>query len=269
MADFLVDHLNPRVSHAAWRALLAPPWHPPEMNSGFQLRVDGELVGVYVAIYSRRSRDGVDLVVCNLGAFCVLESFRSHSLRLVRAVLGQKGMLFTDLSPSGNVPAMNERLGFAHLDTGARVVLNRPAFGGAARVTAEPESVASAVSGRDEEVYRDHLAAPAARHLVVTSGDEYAYMIYRRDTRKRVRSFASPLYVGGDPSLLESNWALVGAHLLRRGMIATIAERRVLGFSPAGWGRHVAQPRPKMFKGVGVSASEVDYLYSELTLLEW
>jgi hypothetical protein len=61
----------------------------------------------------------------------------------------------------------------------------------------------------------------------------------------------------------------VGAYLLRRGLAATLAERRVLGFAPAGPGHELARPRPKMFRDDLGTNHAIDYLYSELTLLPW
>ncbi len=50
--------------------------------------------------------------VCNVAALCVRDDLRAHTVRLVRALLKQREYSFTDLSPSGNVVAMDERLGF-------------------------------------------------------------------------------------------------------------------------------------------------------------
>lgn len=266
-AAFLTEHLNPDVPAESWIALLRPPW-PTLSTRGFRLLVGDELVGVYAMVYSIRG----ERVVCNLAAFCVMEQHRAHSLRLLRAALAQPGMVFTDLSPSGNVPALNVRLGFSHLDTATRLVANLPLplplhLPRGAALTTDPERIASMLSGEDATVFRDHRRAPAARHVLVCDGDRYAYLMYRRDARKRLRIFASPLYVGGDRALLQRSWPRVSAHLRRQGMLATLAERRVLGFVPGGWGAALRHPRPKMFKGA--SADEVDYLYSELTLLEW
>ena len=272
VASFLHEHLNARVPLEAWHDLLAPPWDDSSApNSGFQLLSGGVIVGVYAAVYSRRRWIGEeDVLTCNLAAFCVQEDFRVHSLRLLRALLAQKGYVFTDLSPSGNVPALNERLGFHRLDTSTRLVANVPwPRRSRVHVTNDPRSLESTLEGRDAEVYRDHRSARASRHLLVQAEEGYAYLLYRRDRRKRVAGFASPLFVGGDPRLLESAWAQVAAYMLRRGMFATLAERRVLGFTPRGIGRGLAHPRPKMFKGNGTDGTQIDYLYSELTLLEW
>ena len=106
-----------------WLPVARPPWSAGP-NRGFRLIVDDVVVGAYAAVYSSRETPEGALHVCNLAAFFVLPEYRPHSLRLVRALLGQKGYLFTDLSPSGNVPAMNERLGFARLDTATRLAVN-------------------------------------------------------------------------------------------------------------------------------------------------
>ena len=266
VSRFLHANLNGGVSPAAWAALLRPPWATgDEPNRGFQL-VDGDrIVGVYAAVYSTRPWSSA--AVCNLAAFCVLEPYRVQALRLVRAVLGQKGYLFTDLSPSGNVPAMNERLRFRYLDTSTRLLMNLPRPRPGVSVTADRDVLTTTLRDRDAAVYADHHRAPAARHLLVRDGSDHAYLMYRRDRRKRLPLFASPLYVGGDPALLRRSWSAVGAHLLGRGLPATLAEGRVLGFVPRGAGRQLEHPRPKMFRGG--DDDEVDYLYSELTLLEW
>ncbi|MGK3952191.1 hypothetical protein ACLKM7_07675 [Microbacterium sp. I2] len=267
MSRFLQENLNRRVSADAWKALLQPPWGTVGPNRGFQLRSAGRVVGAYAAVYSSRGH-AVD--VCNLAAFCVLEDFRSHSLLLVRALLRQRGYLFTDLSPSGNVPAMNERLGFRHLDTSTRLVANLPHPARGVEISDDPAMLEATLTGAALEVYLDHRGARASRHLLVRDGDRYAYLLYRRDRRKRLPVFAAPLHVAGDTELLASAWRGVASHLLRNGFLATLAERRVLGFTPGGIGRSLRNPRTKMFKPAETAAAgDIDYLYSELTLLEW
>ncbi|WP_165384900.1 hypothetical protein [Cryobacterium sp. SO1] len=270
VAGFLHDRLNQRVSRASWVKLLAPPWSVTAPNHGFQLLAGGSVVGAYAAVYSERDVDGEQRRFCNLAAFCVLEDYRADSIRLIRAILAQRGYEFTDFSPSGNVVALNRRLGFAALDTATRLVPNlpHPPHRGVT-VSDDPRLVAGVLTGQDARVYQDHRNASAARHIVVTARGEYAYLVVRKDRRKRLPVFASPLYVGGSRELLRSAWPQVGSHLLRRhGALATLGERRVLGFVPA-FGIDLGSPRAKMFRSTSVPAGAVDYLYSELALLEW
>ena len=268
VSTFLHEHLNPQVPPHRWAALLRPPWGVVGPNQGFKL-VDGDnrIVGVQVAVYSIRNENTVP--VCNLAAFCVLKEHRTHSLALLRALLRQKGWVVTDLSPSGVVPALNERLGFHHLDVSTRLVLNRPRLIRRGEVIASPDALRAVLTGADATVFDDHREAPACRHLVVQDEDGYGYLVYRRDRRKRLPLFASPLYSGGDPRVLRRLWPAVSAHLLASGMPGLLAEERVLGFTPAGPGINLARPRPKMYRGDLSAEALTDHLYSELALLEW
>lgn len=270
-ARFLHDELNPAVSAAAWSVLLAPPWGAIGPDRGFLLRdAGGDIVGVYAAVYSNRETEAGPVTVCNLAAFCVVEEHRVQSLRLVRALLRRKDVVFTDLSPSGNVVAMNERLGFARLDADTRLTVNLPRWAQrGVSVSSDPERLQAVLTGRDAQVHRDHRDAPAAQELLVERRGRHAYLIFRADRRKGLRLFATPLYVGGDRGLLAEAWPSVAAHLLRRhGLPFTLAEKRVLGFVPP-FGRQLKQPRPRMHRGTGLEADAIDYLYSELTLVSW
>lgn len=270
VSAFLHDHLNSRVSPAAWRAILAPPWNAAAPNHGFQLVAGDTILGVYVAVYSEREVDGETRRFCNLAAFCVLEDYRAHSIRLMRAILAQKGYEFTDFSPSGNVTALNKRLGFVALDTTTRLTPNLPRLPRRGlTVSDDPAVVTGVLTGQDAHVYRDHLGAAAARHIVVVARGEYGYLVVRKDRRKRIPFFASPLYVGGNRDLLRRAWPHIGSHLLiRHAALATLAEGRVLGFLPTV-GVDLGTPRAKMIRSKTVPGEAVDYLYSELTLLEW
>lgn len=269
-AAFLHSELNPAVTADAWRALLRPPWADAGPDSGVLLRDDDRVVGVYAVVRSMREADGAAVAHCNLAAFCVLEEYRVHSLRMIRALLGQRGVQFTDFSPSGNVVAMNERLGFARLDTTTRLVLNPPARRPrGVRLSSDPAVLASVLQGDDARIHSDHRGAAAARHLLVQQGDRYAYLVYRPHSMKRLRLFALPLYTGGDPTLLAAAWGAVRWHLLRHdGLPFTLAETRILGFA-RGIGRMLRTPRIRMVRGEGRDPADIDYLYSELALVSW
>jgi hypothetical protein len=176
--------------------------------------------------------------------------------------------VFTDLSPSGNVVPMNERLGFTHLDTATAVVPNLPWLPLRGRLTADLAAIEDRLSGADLQIYRDHAGAAAARHVVLSRGDRHCYVVYRTDRRKGLPFFASVLYVS-DPALFRSMRRRLQAHLLiRHGILALLAEPRVIGHRPR-LSRILGTPRRKMFRGDGVTGRDVDYLYSELTCLSW
>ena len=111
----LHEHLDADVSPERWARAVDVPWSP---GLGFMLLDAGRVVGVQLAWSSQRTVDGRAERFCNLGAWCVLPEHRGHGLRLLRAALGQARLrLHRPLAERPEVVAINERLGFRHLDT--------------------------------------------------------------------------------------------------------------------------------------------------------
>jgi hypothetical protein len=270
VSRFMRANLNRRVSEAAWSHALNVPWSVASPNHGYFLRDDGRVVGAYLAYYADREVAGAPARFCNLGAWCVLESHRFQGLRLLTSLLAQPGYHFTDFSPSGNVVELNRRLKFSELDTTTAIVPNLPyaPSSRSCRISSDPAVLSATVSGPDEQIYSDHRDAAAAKHVVLTSGSESCYVLFRKDTRKHLRVFASILHVG-NPEMFRCLAGRLGSHLLmRHGAAATLVELRVTGGPPAG-SFTLSRSRPKMFKSPSLGPDQIDYLYSELTCLEW
>jgi len=267
---FLHAHLNDRVSGDAWARSIRVPWRVEQPNAGFMLLSDGEIVGAHLAFYSEREIDGRPERFCNLGAWCVLEEHRFHSLRLLKALLAQDGHTFTDLSPSGNVIKLNERLEFRALDTSTSLVPNLPwpTLPGRVRVSSDPAVIERTLTGPALTLYRDHVGAAAAHHVVIRRGDEWCYVVFRRDRRKNLPLFASLLYVS-DPRLFNELARPFHRHLLlRHGIPAALVEHRVVGRRPP-LSVELRAPRRKMFKSRHLAPEQIDYFYSELVCVAW
>jgi len=269
VATFLHQHLNARLSAAEWARCAVPPWSVDAPNHGFLLRHGDDVVGVYLAFYSERVVEGRTHRLCNVAAWCVLEEHRAHGVRLARAMLRQRGYDFVDLSPSGNVVALNERLGFRSLDTATALVPNLPLpTRRGVRVLTAPEDIEAALTGTDLRVYRDHRDAAAALHFVVRVGHDTCYVIARSERRKGLPLFASLLHVSDPAVLARAGHAPYRHLLLRHRALVTLAERRVTGHRPR-LSRMQSAPRPRMFRGASLEPRAVDYLYSELTCVPW
>jgi len=211
------------------------------------------VVGVQLAFYADRVIDGRPRRFCNVAAWCVAPAHRAHGVRLLASLLAQKGYTFTDLSPSGNVVPLNRRLNFQMLDTASSLVVNWPwPRTGGVRILSDRAQIEARLDGRDLEIFRDHQRACAAHHLVVTSGSESCYVVFRRERRKRLRLFATLLHVG-NPALLRRTLRPLCGHLLTHfGIAATFVEHRVAGFRPAH--AIAAQPRVCACSAAAISA---------------
>ena len=232
VAEFLHANHNSRVGVTEWAQAMTPPWSFEQPNHGFLLDEAGRIVGAHLALYSERFVDGQREAFCNLAAWCVLPAYRHHGLRLLRALLAQKGYHFTDLSPSGNVVELNRRLRFTSLDTATALVPNLPLprvarRDEAVRLLSAPGEITERLEGRNLALYEDHAPAAAAGHLVLVRGADTCYVLFRRDRRKNLPLFASLIYVS-DPVLFRTGQRPVHRHLLFRHRIPfTLVELRV------------------------------------------
>lgn len=270
VARFMHTNLNKRIGVNDWIRALEVPWVVSAPNYGYFLRDGGEVVGAYLAYYSDRTVGGSTLRFCNLGAWCVLDAHRAQGVRLLMALLRQRGYHFTDFSPSGNVVALNRKLKFTDLDTTTAVMPNLPWFAprSRARISSDPAVIQESLVDSERQIYRDHRDTAAAHHLLLTFEGESCYVIFRMDSRKRVRAFASILYVGNRDVFHRSVRQLGSYLLLRHGAAATLMERHLVGGRPSGTVL-VSRARPKMFKSDTLTADQIDYLYSELVCLAW
>lgn len=270
VADFMHRELNRKIPMQRWAGALKIPWAVEPPNHGFYLRDGTAVVGAYLAYYSQRSIRGRTERFCNLGAWCVRDGHRHQGLRLIMKLLAQPGYHFTDFSPSGNVVPLNRRLHFHELDTTTALIPNvpMPTQRGGLRVTQDQKVLLETLTGEERTLYLDHKRAAAVGHLLVQAHGEHCYVMFRRDTRKGVRAFASVLHVT-NPELFRHAAPRVGSWLLTRHAVpATLVELRVAGGRPE---RSILlrSARPKMFRSDSLESDQVDYLYSELTCLAW
>lgn len=269
VSAFLQESMGSNVPASSWARSLREPRNTPKPNNGFQLLDGDTVVGAYLAYYSRRPINGKTEDICNLGAWSVRADHRFHSVRLLKALLAQDGYHFVDLSPSGNVVPLNERLGFRFLDTATALAPTFPWPWRPARVSGDPAVIERTLTGPDLRIYRDHRDAAAARHVVLRRGDRWCYVVFRMDRRKKLpRVFASVLHVS-DPELFRALGRQFRGYLLaRHGALAILAELRIVGHRPAP-SVMLPSPRRKMYRSPTLHSADIDYFYSELVSVPW
>jgi len=266
VADLLHVNYN---DHVPWaRSLMAEPWKVEAPNHGFLLRDGQRVVGAHTAFYSERLVAGRVERFCDLGTWYVLPEFRSHSLRLIKALLAQDGYHFTALSPSHEVTPIHDWLGFLPFDTAAALILNLPwpAQPGRTMISTDPDVIESTLTGTELKLYHDHAQALAARHVIVIRDSDSCYVMYRQTTIKAV-PLAVILHVSNPQLFRRAIFPLTRHLLVRHRLLATVAELRIIGdrlplsFKVTSW--------PKMYRSAALGADQFDDLYSELVCVPW
>ena len=246
------------------------PWSVEAPNHGYLLRAGGSVVGAQLAYYSRRRdpRPG-RLDICNLGAWSVDAEYRFSGMRLLKAVLAQDGYHFTDLSPSGNVVPLNERLHFTHLDTTTALSLNTSPLPSRAEVSSDPDVVEAHLSdegpsglpgpSRDRRGSarrpgrRDSAAATSCSATTGAGACRSSSASSTSATRSCFTGTSAPSH--GSRCCGTAPWRRCPS------FASSDANRRCRGWCPA--------LAPRCSAAVCSTAGDVDYLYSELECLEW
>lgn len=266
VAEFLSAEFpyGSRETAETWASALHTPWPAQRPNWGF-MALDGDsIAGVFIAQYSEQEVRGARERFCNLGVWHVLPEHRTHSIRMIKAILGQEGYHFTDLTPAENVVALNERLGFETLDTRAAVVpcLPWPTLPGGSAVTSDPEALEEVLPDRDLKRYRDHVGIGALRHVAIVADGSCCYVVLRPDRRRGLPVLT--LLHAGAPELLCRHARRFGRHLLlHHRVVAYVAEERLIGCRPRPSLNDPA-PKTRMFRSDRLAAEDIGYLYSEL-----
>ena len=264
---FLNEHLNPTIPAATWADAFRQPWRVTKPNNGFLMRDrNGRIVGGIGAIYAERTIHGRPERFCNITSWCVLEPYRSHSLRLAMAVVSQPGFHFTDLSPTPVVAGSLRFLKFKDMDGRATVMLNLPSWSPGVRVLSDHDVIERTLAPDDAKVFRDHRHLSWLLHAVAGRPGTFCHVVYKRGVLKRLPC-AVVLYASTPELFLRYRGAL-GCHFLaRHGMVSTRIETRFLPRRPA-LSAQVVGYHNNMYRSDTLGESEISNLYSELATLD-
>ncbi len=262
---FLNLHLDPGKTAAQFRFAFEQDWGMQQPNHGFVVRNDGEIVGAIGAIYAERELGGEPYRFCNITSWCVLEPFRSQSMRLALAVCSQEGYSFTDLTPTEVVAKSLQFLKFRPLDSDRTVMLNVPGISAGVRLEDDPERIGELLPAPWAQVHRDHRHIPWLHRVALLTPDGVCYLIFKKKTVKGLPS-AEVLVVSDGEQFLRG-FGRFAAHAMGRGMLSTRVESRFLPRRPA-LSKDLSGYRQKMFRSDTLQAADIDNLYSEIMALD-
>jgi hypothetical protein len=265
---FLTENLNRERSATAWAEAFQQRWCSTKPNNGFVIRHEGRIVGGIGAIYAERPVRGRTERFCNITSWCVLDAFRTQSMRLAMALTGQGGFHYTDLTPTEVVSKTLQFLKFKPMNERHAVWPNLPwpfaRFAGV-RVVNDPEQIQRVLAPDDARAYRDHCHLPWLGHLAVGQPGAWSYVVWKRTRLKEVTG--AMILALSDPERFLGYRLALGSHLLlHHGLPYTRVESRLLPRLPLCI--ELSGYRNKVFKSDTLTASDMSNLYSELVALD-
>jgi hypothetical protein len=265
VCTFLAANMGRGMKQEQYRPLFTYPWMPEKPGMGYMLEDSGRIVGFLGAIYSDRVIRGESKRFCNLTNWCVLPKFRNESLKLLFAILGQRGQTIVNLSPSEEVQKMLNAMRYRTLDVFKLFSLPLSHFwtlGGPGELVSDAAKIESRLDEAGRKVIADH-AATGCRFVAIVNGSQTSLIVSKK-RRKQGVGFTEILHVS-EVELFRRNFERVKLALMRkdRTMLMAIDERMLGPRLPL----MLPYRRMSFLNSPSIAPREIDNLYSEIAVL--
>ncbi|MGI9370936.1 MAG: GNAT family N-acetyltransferase [Hyphomicrobiales bacterium] len=270
VATFLHERMNSKISVERWGELIDGRWAAEDAGYAIlALDDDGAIQGVLAAIYADREINGHAARTCNLSSWYITKEFRGGGLgfKMMSTALSEPGVTFTTYS--SNPPALSVcfKAGMVPLET-HRLIWH-------ARSTSAPGSVEIST---DVKTVETDLDAPSLKALSDHQDLNIHPVVFRDDRKTGLAVFSikekgadiayhEALYISERETFAKHARALADALLPKTQALMSVDKRLMDGLSVSP---DEAEPLPvqRGFQSAGLKASEMDFLYSEIPLLD-
>lgn len=266
--SFLFDD-DPYSTEQDWRNVFDYRWDHGEGHCGYAMLDNDTCVGMMGMVFSRRRIHCDVKKFCNLHTWWVREDYRGRSLALLRPLLRLDGYTITHFTPCERIDAITKKLGYKRMDKRVKILLplgHRRAPGvGQCEILEDEAAIQDVLSEDDRRILNDHRPY-GCRNLVVRDGDEYCYILFARVVRHWM-PYCHYHYISNKDLFLKHE-RKIRAFVLdsQDARFAAIDSRFVKGINfPRSF--HSRVPAHGLYKSTDVEPEQIDYLYSDVSLL--
>ncbi|MHA1564812.1 MAG: GNAT family N-acetyltransferase [Alphaproteobacteria bacterium] len=267
IVDFLHDHMDRRISQARWRRIVEYDWPGAKPTCGWLVEDGDDIVGYLGLVYAPRIIDGADHCLVNLTSWYLRRPYRDlkTALAMLRAATADEDATYTVFSSRPAVTRLMRRAGFRCLDDTRFIWRLSDAGAGNLEVSTDPATIRSGLSPPARLLFDDHATFDATPYLLRAPSGETCFLLMSIRRKGAGIAYHEALYMS-DPSVF-APYAQQFADLILPAEQALVAlDCRFLD------GQEVTAetepiPAPRFFKSSRLQPSQVDFLYSEILLL--
>lgn len=267
ICNFLHTHMDRRMGIGRWRALMSYGWKSAKPTLGWLVEESGQIVGYIGLIYADRTIDGRSESLVNLTSWYLLRPYRGleTALAMLNAATADAGATYTVFSSRPAVTRLMRRAGFRCLDH-SRFVWHRSGTpSGGLQVLTEPAAIGPHLSPIDRRILDDHGSFDTAPYLLRDADGETCFMLLSIRAKGADIAYHEALYIS-DPALFARHAQTFADMILPPEKALVAVDCRFLDGQAAATETE-AIPAPRFFKSARLSPSQVDFLYSEIQLL--
>jgi len=261
---FLSENFNPGVTLDVWHSAFSRSWMSEKPNNGFMLLVNNTIVGVLCALYAQRQTQEGIRNVCNTSTWFVLDAYRSHSLKLMIAILGQKGFFFTSLSSSPDVYKLHRQFGFQSYVTTLIAIPNLPKlnyFSKKLEILADPESISRHLDSHIKQISIDHMNLATVQQVVFRTSYETLLVIFDIRIVRGVRT-TNIFYLSNPDMFYQNQNEICSYFLLNNYTLFTRIHRCSMSKVPT-FSLEIKRNITLFYKGGITELSFPEFIYSE------
>lgn len=270
VARFLHEEMNPKISLERWQGFLDGRWAAEDAGYAFVAEEAGKIVGVLSGVYADRKINGRDVRTCNLSSWYIMKSHRGGGLgfKMMSTALSEPDVTFTTYS--SNAPALSVCLkaGMTTLET-HRMVWHthaEPAKGELV-VMRDMDAVAHLMDAASHRAILDHEGLNVHPLAFRTEDGDLCVVVFSIKQKGEDIAFHEALYIS-DRALFAANARALADAILPSEKALMSVDSRLLAGHDANPDELLELPVNRGFQSAGLEPHEMDFLYSEIPLLD-
>ena len=264
----LHEHMSSRLSLARWRRLFDYGWLAAKPDCGVVLLEGGTLAGYLGVIHALRRIGSRTARTANLSSWYILKPWRGRGLGLAMLRHATREPAVTYTTFSSNPPALRvmAAAGLVPLDDTRLLWRRSGAERAGIEVVAGLAAVLPLVPAHERRLLEDHRDLPIHPHLLRSrEGDCLVILSIKR--KGEDVAFHEVLHLGR-PALLACHAQAFADAVLAPGESVLSVDSRLLEGCAVTAAERLPIPVPRYFRSPDLAAREVDFLYSEIPLLD-
>ena len=260
----LHERMSSRISLEHWRRLFDYGWLTDKPDCGVLLLERGRLAGYLGVIHAQRRIGSRTVRTANLSSWYILKPMRGRGIGLAMLQHATRDPAVTYTTFSSNPPALRvmAAAGLAPLDD-ARLIWWRS---GKAPAGIEVLSDPTDLPEHERRLLAHHQGLPVEPRLL-RSADGDCLVVLSVKRKGADVAWHEVLYLGA-PALLARHAQAFADALLPPGESVLSVDARLLAGCATSGAERLPIPVPRYFRSPDLARREVDFLYSEIPLLD-
>ncbi len=269
VATFLHERMNSKISVARWIELIDGRWAADDAGYAILATSNGKIEGVLAAIYADRHINGRMARTCNLSSWYITKDFRGGGLgfKMMSTALSEPRVTFTTYS--SNPPALSVcfKAGMVPLETHRLIwhAQSASVFGGV-EITRNVENALVDLDATSRQALDDHKGMNI--HPVIYRADgKSGLAVFSIKEKGADIAYHEALYISEREVFANHARAIADAILPETQALMSVDSRLLAGLNATP---DESEPLPvqRGFQSAGLKPTEMDFLYSEIPLLD-